>query len=211
MYKITFTALLSVAMLFSLQSVAQTEKGHEGHNHESHETEEGHEGHNHGAEEHGHGKHKVSLYTGFTHIPNAFYSHETHEESTGKWVPTLGLDYWYTASKNFDFGAIIDTELDEYYINIEHEDEAERELERNNVIVLAAVAKYKPCHGLGIFLGPGIEWEFAEETKEFFVIKAGIEYEIAIDKGWEITPSFSYDFKEEYSAYSYGFSIGKRF
>lgn len=192
MKKRIFTiTLLILATLFSCDITAQ----------ESHSDE-------HSA---GHGKNKISIFTGFTHIPDAFYSHETHEESTGKWVPTLGVDYWYTSSDRFDFGAIVDIELDQYFINVEEEHETIKELERNNVVIVAAVAKYKPCHRLGIFAGPGVEFEFAEETKEFFVLKAGVEYEVEISHGWEITPSLSFDFKEEYSAYSYGFSIGKRF
>lgn len=203
---------LSTLLLSALLCIAQTNSAVAQHKADEHNSEEAEHSHEHESHEHAtHGKNKISIYTGFTHIPDAFYHHETHEESTGKWVPTLGLDYWRTLNNRWDLGALFDMELDEYFITETHEDEADRVLERNNVVILAAVAKYKPCHGLGIFVGPGIEWEFAKETKEFFVVKCGIEYEIEIDKGWEITPSFIYDFKEEYSAYSYGFSIGKRF
>lgn len=187
-----------VLTCFSFISMAQH---HEEDRHSSEATE-------HSTEEHVHGKHKLSLYTGFTHVPSAFYEHETHEQSTGKWVPTIGIDYYYTLNKKWDFGAIIDVELDEYYIQTDNHDD----LERNNIVVLAAVAKYKPFHRFGIFAGPGVEWEFKQNnTERFWVIKAGFEYEVAIEKGWEITPAFSFDFKQEYSAYAYGLSIGKRF
>lgn len=158
--------------------------------------------------QHEHGKHKLSFYTGFTHIPSAFYEHETHIESTGKWVPTVGLDYYYTLNPNWEIGLLGDVELDQYYIKTgSHE-----ELERNNVVVLAAVAKYKPTKRIGLIVGPGYEWEVKKNDIEtFWVIKAGVEYEVAIEKGWELTPMISYDFKEEYSAYAFGLSIGKRF
>ncbi len=155
-----------------------------------------------------HGKHKVAFYTGFTHIPSAFYEHETHEESTGKWVPTIGLDYYYSLNHKWEIGLIGDIELDQYYIQTENFDE----LERNNVVVWSAVAKYKPTKRIGIIAGPGMEWEFKKhDTESFWVIKTGIEYEGAIENGWELTPVFTYDFKEEYSAYAFGISIGKRF
>ncbi len=156
-----------------------------------------------------HGKHKVALFAGFTHVSAAYYEDETHLESTGKWVPTLGLEYYYTLSKTFDIGLVADMEFDEYYIRTSEEEE----LERNNVSVAALVLRYKPIHSLGIFVGPGIETEFfgTEDATSFKVLKAGIDYEIEISKGWELTPVFSYDFKEEYSAYSFGLSIGKRF
>ncbi|MCU4163948.1 hypothetical protein [Carboxylicivirga caseinilyticus] len=174
--------------------------------HEEHETstKDGH----HQSEEVHHGKHKLAFYSGFTHVPSAFYEHETHEQSTGKWVPTIGLDYYYTLNKKWDLGFIGDAELDQYYIRTSEEDE----LERANVIVLAAVTKFKATKRIGIFAGPGFETEFKkEESKSFFVFKAGIEYEVEIENGWELTPVFSYDFKEEYSSYAFGISIGKRF
>ncbi|MBK3518628.1 hypothetical protein [Carboxylicivirga marina] len=155
-----------------------------------------------------HGKHKLSVYTGFTHIPSAFYEHETHEESTGKWVPTIGIDYFYSLSHKWELGIIGDMELDEYYI----ESDSFEELARNNVVVLSAVGKYKPTHRIGLIAGPGVEWEMGEkDTKTFFVLKTGIEFEVAIEKGWELTPVFTYDLKEEYSAYAFGITIGKRF
>ena len=161
-----------------------------------------------GEHQSGHGKHKLAFYSGFTHIPSAFYEHETHEESTGKWVPTIGVDYYYSLNHKWDLGVIADVELDNYYIHTDHHDE----LERNNVVVLSAVGKYKPAHRIGILAGPGVEWECKEgDTETFFVLKTGIEYEVAIENGWELTPVFTYDFKEEYSAYAFGISIGKRF
>lgn len=156
-----------------------------------------------------HGKHKIAAFMGFTHIDKAFYEHETHEESTGKWVPTIGLEYYYDLSKRFDVGLVTDIELDQYYINTSEE----TELERNNVWVTAVVARFKPIHRLGIIAGPGFETEFIGKSKSetFFVFKVGVDYEVEIAKGWELSPVFSYDFKEEYGAYSFGMSIGKRF
>ncbi|MCW3807583.1 hypothetical protein [Plebeiibacterium marinum] len=167
------------------------------HHHESiHENEE-------------HGKHKLSVYGGFTHVDAAFYEHETHEESTGKWIPTLGLEYFYTLSHKFDIGLLADMELDEYFIQVNNE----RELLRNNIVVATAVLRYKPMKRVGIFAGPGVETEFIEDedSESFFVAKVGIDYEVEIAHGWELTPVFSYDFKEHYSSYSFGISLGKRF
>ncbi len=156
-----------------------------------------------------HGKHKVAFYAGFTHVSAAFYEHETHQESTGKWIPTLGLEYYYTLSHSFDIGLVADMELDKYYIHTEDHNN----LMRNNIVIAAAVARYKPAKHLGLFAGPGFETEFIgeEESKSFMVLKAGIDYEVEIENGWELTPIFSYDFKEHYSSYSFGISLGKRF
>ncbi|SDW92277.1 hypothetical protein SAMN05444411_102470 [Lutibacter oricola] len=154
-----------------------------------------------------HGKHKLAFFTGFTHVSSAFYEHETHEESTGKWVPTIGLDYFYSLNKKWSIGTINDIEFDNYIIKLDNEEEEERV----NVLISSVVAKYNINHQLGVFIGPGVEVEFSESTKNFFVVKAGVEYEIEISNGWEIAPSLMYDWKEEYKTFSYGFSIGKRF
>ncbi|WP_111707603.1 hypothetical protein [Lutibacter citreus] len=154
-----------------------------------------------------HGKHKLAVFTGFTHVSAAFYEHETHEESIGKWIPTIGVDYFYTLNEKWNLGTMIDMEFDNYLIKLDNEEEEERA----NVLVTSFVAKYNINHHLGVILGPGVEFEFSESTKNFFVLKAGVEYEIEISDGWEIAPSLMYDWKEEYKTFSYGFSIGKRF
>lgn len=161
----------------------------------------------HDAEVHHHGKHKLALYGGFTHVDAAFYKHETAEEATGKWVPTLGLDYFYTLNDKFDIGFIGDVELDSYYIK--HNDESD--LERSNVLVLTPVVKYKLTHAIGLVLGGGVEIEFASEVKYLAVVKAAVEYEVPITNGWEFTPSIAFDYKEEYSTVALGLSLGKRF
>lgn len=166
------------------------------------------------AEEHGQevhkteaGKHLLAVYTGFTHISSAYYEHETHEQSTGKWVPTIGIDYYYALGGKWNIGFIGDMEFDNYIIRLEDGTEEER----LNVMVASVVAKYNVNHHLGFIAGPGVEMEFSESTKKFFVVKIGVEYAIEIAKGWEIAPSVVYDWKQEYQTFAYGFSIGKSF
>ncbi len=189
-------SLLSVTSLSFAQEYNEQQENESAHSENAIEHEE-------------HGKHKIAVYGGFTHVGSAYYKHETHEESTGKWVPTLGVEYYYTLSHRFDVGLVADMEFDNYYIRTTEEEE----LERNNVIVAAAVLRYKPMTRVGIFAGPGLETEFfgTEEATSFAVLKVGIDYEVEIANGWELTPIFSYDFKQEYSAYSFGLSLGKRF
>lgn len=173
------------------------------------QAQDGHHEPEHHSTETSHGRNKIALFTGFTHVSSAFYEHETHEESTGKWVPTVGIDYTYSLNKRFVVGAIIDMEFDNYLIKIDNENE--KELERANVMVANVIGMYKITDCFGFYIGPGIETEFGKNSKNLFVLKMGLEYEIEITNGWEITPSLSFDWKGEYNAFSYGFSIGKRF
>lgn len=161
-----------------------------------------------------HGRHTLALYTGFTHNAGSYFSHETKEKSTGRWVPTIGLDYFYNLSKKLDVGVMADLELEEYYVDGEHN---EREYERTNALALIAVGKYEFTESFGIIFGSGVEFEFKKdiETETLWVSKLGIEYEVHINNGWAIAPSIIYDYKYSedlsFSAFSYGFSIGKRF
>lgn len=152
-------------------------------------------------------KHRLAVYTGFTHIPNAFYEHETHEQSSGKWVPTIGVDYFRKLNKRWELGCMIDMEFDNYIVKLKDESE----VERLNVLVAAIVAKYSFYKRCSILAGPGYEGEFSTSNKNFIVAKVGIEYEAHIGNGWDFSPSIIFDFKQEYSTYAYGFAIGKRF
>ena len=180
------------------------------HNHENHaESQESQEEHHEATGEH-HGKHKLAIYGGFTHVQASFVEHETGEQATGKWIPTLGLDYFYTLNKTFDIGLISDIELDSYYVKEEGSTD-DTHNERINVLVVTPVLKYKPLHNVGVIAGGGFEMEFAEESETLAVLKLGVEYEVPIKNGWELTPSFMADIKEEYSTASVGISLGKRF
>lgn len=192
--------LTIVALMWAILVSAQ-------HNHENHAESNGVA--THSVEESHHGKHKLALYGGFTHVQASFVEHETGEHATGKWIPTLGLDYFYALNEHFDLGMISDIELDSYYVK--EEGEASLHYERINVLVLTPVLKYKPLHNVGLIAGGGLEMEMGEESKTVGVIKLGLEYEVPINKGWELTPSMMADLKEEYSTVSLGLSLGKRF
>lgn len=192
-FKMTFRISIALVIL-GMAQLCWAQHDDEHHHDATHETQ--------------HGKHSIALFTGFTHVPSAFYEHETHEESTGKWVPTLGLEYGYSFSKRWGLFLLGDVELDKYYIKTSEHDE----LERNNVVILAAAARYKLTKRIAIFAGPGYEWEFqSKHSVSFFVFKTGIAYDVEIENGWELAPAFSFDFKEQYSSYAFGIAIGKRF
>lgn len=207
-------SLLVAASAFFLCGAISAQHSVETVNHSPHDHESGVEHHSE------HGKHKIAVFLGFTHVPAAYYEHETHEESIGKWVPTIGAEYYRTLNSKFDIGFIGDVELDSYLIPYEDgasventEEEVEGGLTRANVVVLSAVLRYKPIERLGIFVGPGFETEFTEHSGPltFWVAKFGVDYEVEISKGWELTPTFSFDLKEHYSSFAYGMTLGKRF
>ncbi|MTI32950.1 hypothetical protein [Xanthovirga aplysinae] len=152
------------------------------------------------------GVHKLAVYAGFTYVPGAFYEEQTHLKSIGKYVPTFGFDYYHLLHPRWELGLIGDMEFDQYYLQKDG-----GVLENNNILILAAVAKFKPTNGLGIIAGPGFEWGHKKEAQRLWVFKTGVEYEIPIQNHWELTPSLVIDLKEHYSSWAIGISIGKRF
>ena len=158
-----------------------------------------------------HKKHTVALYTAFTHIPGAFYENETLESRSGKFVPTIGFDYYYHLAPKLSVGLMTDFEYDDYYIH-----QGEEKLVRDNIWIAAVVGKYKISKYLEIFAGPGYEMERKKSEQEsesvsLWLMRTGVEFIVPIEDDWSIAPSFLYDFKEEYHSYSFGLSIMKQF
>ncbi|WP_157600800.1 hypothetical protein [Persicobacter sp. CCB-QB2] len=158
---------------------------------------------------HVHGRHAINFYTGFTFIPPKHYAHidVLGLRNTGNWVPTLGLDYVYKINHRWSLGLMADVELDRYTMLTL----SEQWIVRENVVVLAAVAKFELLKGFSVFAGPGYEQMFAEGGEDFWLVKVGLEYEIRMEKGWQLAPSIIYDYKDVYQTISYGFAVGKRF
>jgi hypothetical protein len=166
-----------------------------------HENSDENTGHN--EVQHTHNKHIVAFYAAFTHIPGAFYESETNERRSGKFVPTLGLDYYYHFAPKWATGIMADFEFDDYYVN-----RGEEELIRDNIWVAALVTKYKAHKYIDFFAGPGYEMERKkgntdQESISFWLIRAGVEFAVPIENNWYMGTSFLYDFKEEYHSFSF--------
>lgn len=153
-------------------------------------------------------RHKLSIYMGYTFIPQAIPSHES------LLVPTFGLDYTYRLSEKFSIGVLNDIEIAQYMVEIPgdgngNEHGSKETLEREYAYVGALVLYYSPWEGWNIGAGPGLE---VEKNRNLFVGKFIIEKEFELHDGWELSPNFQYDIKGNiYDTWSFGVSIGKRF
>lgn len=152
-------------------------------------------------------KHKMSVYMGYTYIPQA--SHQA------LLVPTFGFDYSYKISDKFSVGVLNDVEIAQYMVEYQTggghgEGHGTSEtLEREYAYVGALVLYYSPWEGWNIGVGPGIE---IEKNKNLIVGKFVLEKEFQLHDGWELSPSFQYDIKGAlYDTWSFGVSVGKRF
>jgi hypothetical protein len=144
--------------------------------------------------------HSLAFVLSYTHIPAATKDGEVEE---AVFVPTLGLDYFYSLNEKWLVGAAIDWELGKYEVDYE-----DNELSREIAIVIGALVGYEVLPGWAFLVGPGVEFE---RNKNLFVLRLSTEYTFDLGKAWGLFPSFTYDFKKEYSAYALGVGLKKRF
>ena len=60
----------------------------------------------------------------------------------------------------------------------------------------------------GIYTGGGIE---IEKHHNFAVLKIGTDYELQMSNNWDISASFTFDYKEKYTSWSLMVTVGKHF
>jgi hypothetical protein len=184
-----------ISTLFLLISYTSFSQEHE-HEKKKHEHEE---------EEH-EGKNRLGFVLEATFIPEASSGEQSIEstgesESKGKVVPTIGLEYTRSLSHNWEIGFSAEVELESYLI-------VEKELNRENPLILVAFGMYRLMKSWFIFGGGGIE---LEKHKNLAVLRLGTEYELKLSDGWDITPVLTFDHKVDLNSFALGFSVGKRF
>ena len=120
-------------------------------------------------------------------------------------IPTIGLDFQYWFNQRFGLALKNEVEIISYVIDADEGNEIEREYP----IISVLVAIYNLEKGPSFYLGGGIEYE---KHQNFFIAKAGIEYELEIGRHWDVTPEFYY-FNKDFDFGGIGLSItfGKRF
>jgi hypothetical protein len=151
------------------------------------------------ASTHPEGKHLIALSLGYSYIPKGGEEH--HEEATGVFVPSIGLDYFFKIHQKWEIGLMADFELGNYVI-------IHKELNRENAFVVAGAGAFKISNHWTVFSGVGIE---IEKNKNFAILRLGSDYSFSMGKGWIIAPGFFYDIKEGYGTWSFAVAIGKGF
>lgn len=119
-------------------------------------------------------------------------------------IPTLGLDFQYWFNPKFGLALKNEFEIVTYVL----QDENSSELEREYPLISVLVGMYKIHNGPSFYLGGGIEYE---KHKNFFIVKAGAEYELEIGNHWDVTPEIYY-FNKDFDFGGVGLTItfGKR-
>ena len=154
----------------------------------------------HDSAEHTFKKHRLAAEFGYAHIPDG-YEEEPGDQSV--WVPTVGIEYLYRFNHKWAAGATVSMETGNYLIEINRED-----LDRENVLIIAAVADYEILPRWAVFGGGGIE---IERHKNFGLIRLGTAYNFPLKNNWDISPVITFDHKVDYYTYELVVSIGKSF
>jgi len=182
--------LLLIGILFPGICLSAQHDEHSKAEHQEHET------HN---QEIAH-KYKVALAFGYSHIPTGFVE---GKEEQSVFAPSIGLDFFYSLNHKFALGMVADLELAEYLVDIDRES-----LNRERAFILALIGAYEVLPHWEFLFGGGIE---LEKHRNLGVVRLGTEYEIELNHGWGIAPSLFFDFKEEFSVWTFGGVVMKRF
>ena len=173
---------------------------------EKHEHEENHENeddHSEEISEHHEFKHwRFGFGIGQSLIPSGTQSGSNVNAIV---IPTIGVDLQYWFNTKFAMGLVSELEIISYAIESPDHDELEREYP----VQIVFVGMYRIKNGPGFYFGPGIEFE---KHENFFILKAGIEYELELGNHWDVVPSFCYFIKDgNIGGLGVAVGFGKRF
>ena len=144
-------------------------------------------------------KNLLTIALGYTFIPKG--SALEAEEADGVFIPSLGIDYFRRLHPRWEIGIMADIELGNYVL-------IEKELNRENAVLLAAMVSFNLTKHINFFAGGGMEFE---KHKNLGIVRLGGEYVFRLPKNWVISPGFFFDFKEEIDTWSLSVAIGKEF
>ena len=158
-------------------------------------------------EETNHSQHKSdSHFRVSVAIAHTFLPEETVEGTKNLILPTFALDLEYWMNYHWGIGLHNDLEL----LNFEVEDDHHNVyIEREFPVLITLDALWRPNNNLVLFAGPGIE---LESNKNYFVFRAGAEYEIPFSTNWDVSPLAFYDIRDgAYNTVTFGLGVGYTF
>ena len=162
-----------------------------------------HESDNHVEPEHHDFKHwRIAGGIGHSFLPAG---NHTSDEVSVLVIPTIGIDFQYWFNQKFGLALKNELEIISYVLDKGNTNELKREYPLISVLV----AMYKLHNGPSFYLGGGIEYE---KNHNFFIGKAGIEYELELGRHWDVTPELYYFNKDgEFGGFGITVTFGKRF
>jgi len=143
-------------------------------------------------------KHLLGANFGFTFVPLGNALEDT--DARGVFTKTVGIDYFYNFLPKWGAGFLGAYELDHYVVTDE-------QVEREDALIFTLVGMYSATRYLDLFLGGGIE---VEQHDNLAVLRMGLQYSIDVGEHWALVPKLHFDFKENYSTWSFAVSFARR-
>lgn len=141
---------------------------------------------------------RACLLIGHTSLPSG-------EEPSRVFGASWGLDLEYWPQPRLGLGLHNDLELLTFIVRKQEGEFVEREYP----LVVTLDVLFKPVGDLVVLVGPGYE---LEKNENFFVLRAGLEYEFEIGKNWDISPTIFYDTRfNAFDTWSFALGVGRRF
>jgi len=142
--------------------------------------------------------HKLFVQYGLVYVPAGH--EEGHSDDKGIFIAAYGLGYSYRFNHKWSAAIEINLEGGNYLIH----DATERE----NALIIVALAGYELLPRWGLFMGGGIE---IEKHKNFAVMRLATDYLFPIGKDWELSPVLAFDHKVDYTSWEIALMLSKSF
>jgi hypothetical protein len=144
-------------------------------------------------------KQALTLTVGGVYVPEGVS--EEDADVQGTWVGTIGFGYTHRVRESWSLGAVVEIELDDYLIE-------DKELNRENPVVVAGLAYLETLPGLEFYAGGGVELETDESLA---LLRIGFAYEFLIKELWIIAPTLFWDITTEYTKLAVAAEFGRWF
>ena len=154
--------------------------------------------HNNGNNTHELLHHKLFIQYGLVYVPEGH--NEGESDGKGLFIAAYGLGYLYRFNHKWSAAIEINLEGGNYLI---HDD-----IQRENALIIAALAGYELLPRWGLFFGGGIE---IEKHKNYAVIRLVTDYLFPIGKDWALAPVLTFDHKVDYTSWEIAVMLSKSF
>lgn len=144
--------------------------------------------------------HRITAVMAYDFIPAA----EGIDTQTGLYVvPVWGLGYDYWLTPHLALGLHGDMAIQKYEVRFE-----EKVITRSHPIKISLAGMYKISKHWVVFAGGGREYE---RSIDFWVVSFGTEYNIEIDRTWEVNFNLAYTGKlGAYDSALFGIGFSKK-
>lgn len=145
----------------------------------------------------------ASAFTGYAYVFNVEEKIE-HVFFGSLLVPMIGVSYGRRFVPKFGLSFSTEVAMGSFAVIKDNEES----VVRDRAIIFSLLALYEFAPRWIVFTGFGYEMEMNENLSDF---RFGVEYELPIQKNWDVGFALIYDYKEIYHTLTFSIAFGKHF